>query len=220
MPGNLSITYVYDDKGQLVSLTDWDAQQTRFAHDGAGRHVLTERGNGLDSRYRYDAAGRLRRLSHMSGFKTLADFQYIVDGRGNRTQATETLANSGTGTTTILHDDADVAYKGAWSAVGGFHETTQRSASLKLLFFGDANVTLTMGEGTDHSIYDVYIGKTLWQSFDGYAAVAGTRTISIEVNGDGPHELEVRNRFEHNLSSSGYKLRFKSLSVDAVYDLR
>jgi hypothetical protein len=42
----------------------------------------------------------------------------------------------------------------------------------------------------------------LWQSFDG----------------DGPHLLEIRNRHERNLASSGYKLRFKSLTVDGEYD--
>ena len=30
LPGNLSVTYTYDLKGRLVSLTDWDGHQTPF----------------------------------------------------------------------------------------------------------------------------------------------------------------------------------------------
>jgi hypothetical protein len=77
-----------------------------------------------------------------------------------------------------------------------------------------------MGEGPDHSIYDVYIGQTLWESFDGYAASAGEREIAIALDGDGPHLLEIRNRHEQNRQSTGYKVRFKQLVVvDREYDL-
>ena len=37
------------------------------------------------------------------------------------------------------------------------------------------------------SLYDVYVGRTLWESFDGYSETAGERVIDIDLKGDGPH---------------------------------
>jgi len=219
LPGDLSIAYRYDKKGQLIALTDWDTQTTRFAYDLAGRHIVTERANGLRSRYQYDPAGRLRLLRHTTGQNTLGHFAFEVDQRGNRTQTLQALPRPGAGTTTIAHTDASVIYEGSWLDVDGFHESEEWSASLSFLFFGQENVTLTIGEGPDHSIFDVYIGGTLWQSIDGYAEAAGERTLTIPLSGDGPHPFEIRNRPEKNLASSGYKMRFKSLTVDGAYDL-
>jgi RHS repeat-associated protein len=107
--------------------------------------------------------------------------------------------------------------------VGGFRESSQFSAGLSLLFFGEnrkdaggvlgSNVVLTIGTGPDHAIFDIYIGGSLWQSFDGYAATPGQRDIPLEVHGDGPHRLELRNRAKKHPNSSGTKLRFKQLVV-------
>src|SRR5690606_6481990 len=118
---------------------------------------------------------------------------------------------------------------GSWTddAVNGFKEADSFSASLRLMFFGNT-ASLTFGVGPDHSIFDVYIGKTLWESFDGYAATFGEQTVDIPLNavngnrlaGEGPHLLELRNRPEKNAASSGYSLRFKQLVIpDVAYDL-
>lgn len=127
----------------------------------------------------------MKRLRHHKSNETLADFLYEVDARGNRTKATELLRQSGAimSTTTIAHDDASIEYGGTWSAVGSFHETTAIGATLRLEFLGNTNVELTMGEGDDHSIYDVYINETLWQSYDGYASISGERVIEIPHGG-------------------------------------
>lgn len=220
MPGNLDVVYTYDQRGQLVSLTDWDSQKTQFAYDNVGRHIATERANGLRSRYQFDAAGRLKRLRYTKDFRTLAHFDYQVDKRGNRTQAQETLANIATATnTTIAATDKGLVLSGTWSDGGSYKESTQSSARLKLLFFGD-EATLSMGQGPDHALYDVYINNTLWQSFDGYASSASQRDIVLttdidgrKLQGEGPHLLEIRNRTEKNKNSSGYKVRFKQLTV-------
>jgi RHS repeat-associated protein len=219
LPGSLEIHYTYDAKGQLVSLTDWDSQKTTFAYDQAGRHIASERANRLRSRYAYDAAGRLRLLRHTKDLNTLAHFAFEVDGLGNRTQALEVLPKPTTGTTMIANTDASISYYGTWSAISGFKESSDFSASLSFLFFGSNNVTLKMGQGPDHSIYDVYIGGRLWQSFDGYAASGAETTISIPLQGDGPYLFEIRNRPEKRKISTGYKVRFKSLAVDTLYDL-
>ncbi|MBA3867525.1 MAG: hypothetical protein H0X30_00070 [Anaerolineae bacterium] len=223
LPGSLNVVYTYDQRGQLVSLTDWDSHKTQFAYDNVGRHIATERANRLRSRYQFDAAGRLRVLRHTKDFQTLAHFEYRVDKRGNRIQALEALANYGTGTTTIASTDKGLLLSGTWSDVSGYKENTQAASSLKLMFFGN-EATLSMGQGPDHSIYDVYINGTLWQSFDGYAAVAAQRDIVVSMDvdgrklqGEGPHLLEIRNRVEKNKISTGNKVRFKQLTVTRTW---
>nr|WP_275944777.1 RHS repeat-associated core domain-containing protein [Phototrophicus methaneseepsis] len=85
------MSYGYDEKGRLISLTDWDSQTSNFDYDGANRHIETVRPNQLVSDYIYDPAGRLLDLTHHVGETVQAQFSYVVDGRGNRVQATETL---------------------------------------------------------------------------------------------------------------------------------
>jgi RHS repeat-associated protein len=228
LPGSLNIIYSYNARGQLIALTDWSAQKTAFAYDNLGRHIASERHNGLRSSYAYDAGSRLRMLRHSKDNRTLAHFAYEVDKRGNRTQAFEALAQPATTTDTIIaFNDKSLVAVGTWTDVSLFKETTQFHARLMLAFMGD-EATLTMGTGPDHSIYDVYIGGSLWQSFDGYAAVAGQRDIVVttgidgrKLNSEGPHIVEIRNRAERNAQSSAYKLRFKQLLVvDRTYTLQ
>lgn len=101
LPDDLSITYEYDARGQLIAMTDWDGQTTRFAYDRAGWHAATLRANGLRTRYQHDAGGRLRLLRHSGHGKTLAQFAYTTDKRGNRTQALEWLRRPGAAQTEI-----------------------------------------------------------------------------------------------------------------------
>lgn len=224
MPGDLNVTYTYNAKGQLVSLTDWDDQRTRFSYDAAGRHTATERANGFTTRYKYDAGGRLRLLRHTQGKRTLGHFAYEVDRRGNRTRALEALAHPQDSTDTeYLYDDPSIIYTGTWTDAAPFKQTTSPSAALRLLVFG-SQMTLRIGTGPEHSIFDVYIGKSLWESFDGYAASSGTRDISVQLDGEGPFLFEIRNRRERNSSaavSANYTLRFEKLTViDTTYTLQ
>ena len=225
LPGNLSVTYNYDVKGRLISLTDWDDQTTTFAHDNANRLLATVRANGLRSRYSYDAVSRLRWLRHTQNSKTLAHFAYQVDRRGNRTRAVEALAHPATtSNTVIVYDDVGIATRGTWSNTASFKETSDTSASLKFRFMVNLEaVTLpefTFGTGPDHGIFDVYVGDSLWQSFDGYAATTGERTVELSLSEEGPLSFEIRTRAAKNLASSGYKVCFKQLLVpEAAYDL-
>jgi RHS repeat-associated protein len=117
------------------------------------------------------------------------------------------------------HFYAGIVYRGDWRNAGSYHEATVHDASLSLLFYGDSNIELRMGQGPDYSIYDVYIDSTLWESFDGYAASEGERIISIPLEGTGLHLLEVKNRLDKRLSSTGYKIRFKSLYGQPAFDI-
>jgi RHS repeat-associated protein len=79
-------------------------------------------------------------------------------------------------------------------------------------------ISFTFGTGPDHSMFDVYIGGTLWQSYDGYSTTLGERTESVTLATADKVRVEFRNRPEKNRLSSGYKLRFKQVvaSVDVT----
>ena len=223
LPGSLNVVYTYDQRGQLVSLTDWDSQATQFAYDNVGRHIATVRANGLRSRYEYDAASRLRALRHTSASKTLAQFIYTVDKRGNRIEAQETLAHPATtNDVTIAYNDKSIVTLGTWTNVSSYKESTALRASLLVSFFGDA-AALTMGTGSDHSLYDIYIDGSLWQSFDGFGAgtdrvIQVTTETGSGLTHEGLHILEIRNRIEN---PSRNKVRFKQLVIaDQEYDLQ
>jgi RHS repeat-associated protein len=214
MPRSLSVTYVYNAKGELTSLSDWGSQQTTFTYDKAGRHATTQRANGVKSTYKYDAGSRLKWLRHTTPTKTLAHFEYQFDGRGNRTQALEALANEATTSDTLIpFNDVGLVLVGNWSNVSGFKETTVQTATLKFMFLGSM-ATLTLGKGPGHGIAEIYLDNVLYQTFDGYAASAAQEDVPISIpNDEGPHLLEIRN-------TSANKVRFKQLLVaDKTYDL-
>ena len=205
----------------MIRLTDWDGNVTASLTTKPTDTFAPSRSNTLDSLYQHDAAGRLRSLHHLVGAADIRQsFLYAVDSRGNRTQAREvTPRTSGATATTMDHNYAGLVYRGDWDAVGSYHEANAHDASVSMLFYGDT-ATLTMGSGDDHSIFDVYIDGTLWQSFDGYAGTPGDLApISISVEGTGLHLLEIKNRLEHRIGSSGYKLRFKSLYAQPAFDV-
>jgi RHS repeat-associated protein len=154
---------------------------------------------------------------------TLAHFAYEVDARGNRTQALELLSQVDTSTDTVIaYNDPGLVLTGTWSEDSGFVESTDTDAILKFMFLAH-EITLTMGKGPDHSIYDVYVDGALWQSIDGYAVSATQEDIDITnttLRNEGPHILEIRNQNEQNGSSSDYKVRFKQATVtDKTWDL-
>ena len=221
LPGNLEIVYVYDAKGQLIRLTDWDSQPTTLAYDQAGRHIATTRANGLRSRYSYDAASRLRKLRHSSRQQTLAQFEYEVDRRGNRTKALEVLPYPATtNDTTLAFDAPEIVYTGDWTDSSPFKRSDSPGAALKTLVYG-RQIAFTFGTGPDHGLFDVYIGKTLYRSYDGFAMTSGERTENVTLDGEGPFLFEIRNRAERNTAGSGYRVRFRQLVVsDAAYDAR
>ena len=219
LPGSKTVSYQYDARRQLVSLTDWASQVTTHQYDSLGRLVALNRSMGLRSLYQYDASGRLRTLRHTANGQTLGYHAYSVDGRGNRTQAFEVLSRAVAGTTTLAYNDPAVGYyAGSWTAVSPYQTTTDVSAALQIACLG-TTLMLTMGQGPDHGLYDIYVDGTLWQSIDGYAVTAGDNVLSIPVTADGPHVMEVRSRPEKNRASTGRTVRFKSLVVTGqLYD--
>jgi YD repeat-containing protein len=229
LPDGLSLDYAYDAKGQLIAMTDWDGGKSTFRYDNLGRHTRTYRPNAMQSRYRYDADGRLRDLRHHQGDETLAQFQYEVDANGNRTEAREYLmpASAGNATQTYAYNHPDITFPhGTWVDEGHFKVADGWASWLKVRLVANS-ISFTYGTGPDHSLFDVYVGGSLWQSVDGYASTRGEATLTIPLRYDGPLDFEIRNREEKNLQSTGYVVRFKQVQatsklssnkIDYTYD--
>jgi YD repeat-containing protein len=89
------VTYTYDADDRLVQVEDWDGGTTSYAYDAAGRLTRTTLPNGVVTSQQYDDADRLLRLTHTAAGDTiLSDYQYQLDGVGNRLWVTETLTQT------------------------------------------------------------------------------------------------------------------------------
>jgi RHS repeat-associated protein len=222
LPGGLNINYGYDILGQLTSLTDWDSQATQYSYDGAQRLTSALRANNLLSSYQYDPAGRVTLVRHTANNQTLGHFAYTVDARGNRTQLYQGVPRSTTGSTTLVYNDPTIDYyQGTWTDANPYKTSASTNANLRLAFLA-SQVTLTMGKGPDHGIYGIYVDGVLQQTVDGYSASTGDQATTLTLTDEGPHTLEVRNTGTKNASSTGFKVRYKTLatSVSArLYDL-
>jgi RHS repeat-associated protein len=96
LPDGKTVSYGYDVRGRLTSLTDWASQSASYSYDGASRPA-SRTANGITTTQAYDAASRLTLLEHKAGATTLGRFAYTLNARGDRTQAYEILARAGGG---------------------------------------------------------------------------------------------------------------------------
>ncbi len=131
-PAGLALTLGYDASGGLSSVSDSDGEQVRFLRDatgllleaqskGAGLFRLLyganrwpealERPNGVVTRWRYDAAGRIREIQHSGPTGTLARVAYEYDAAGR---------------VTVVEESAQRRHRLAYDAFG-----QQRAAAFK-----------------------------------------------------------------------------------------
>jgi RHS repeat-associated protein len=97
-PAGKVVTYTYDAGNRLGSVIDWAGQTTTYQYDQAGRLSAVRMPNGIETAYTYDAANRLIRLTHLrNSIEMIGDYQFVLDGVGNRLVVTETLLPPGTG---------------------------------------------------------------------------------------------------------------------------
>jgi YD repeat-containing protein len=221
MPGGLQVVYEYDVLGQLSAMTDWGNSRHIFGFDRLGRQVFSRRPNALTTQMRYDRASRLKSVRHAKDSRLLAQFEYAVDARGNRTQATELVrgVSASNSARTLPYDHASITYIGTWANSAPFKVLAGWEGRMAVTVYAN-QITLTYGTGPDHSMFDVYIGGTLWQSYDGYASTTGETSVTINLATSERVLLEIRNRPEKNRLSSGYKLRFKQVVSNVDLTMR
>ncbi|MGE3801093.1 MAG: RHS repeat-associated core domain-containing protein [Candidatus Kapaibacterium sp.] len=107
-----SITYEYDRRNFLTTVTDWLGGKTTFTYDATGKLSSITRPNGLRTNYEYDAAGRLVRIEEPG----VASINRTLDslGRARSVERTGYLAPS------LANDSAGFAYDAA-SQVAAFN---------------------------------------------------------------------------------------------------
>ncbi len=184
--------------------------------------MATQRPNGLSSDYAYNPAGHLRRVRHRAGSSLRGQFNYTVDGRGNRTRAFERLAQSTTVTATYNKSATQVTFtRGTWTDAGDFKQTAQFSGRMQIAYTGD-EALLTIGTGPDHGMIDISINDNYWRRFDAYTAQPGERVLHLPAVPTPPGAtsgvIEIRNRSDRHHRSTGRVFRFKQLAViDTTY---
>jgi len=107
-PGR-TVTYTYDERNLLATVTDWLGGTTTFTHDAASRLVSIAWPNGLTTAYAYDEDDRLVRVHDVGPGGTLADAQLTRDANGNIVQAARTLpveSEPALGSSTYAYDAA------------------------------------------------------------------------------------------------------------------
>ncbi len=84
------VTYGYDGRGLVTSVTDWVGGETTLAWDAAWRLTTITRPNGTVTEQAYDADGRMITLVEKQGSVVLADVALTWDDAGRIASATRT----------------------------------------------------------------------------------------------------------------------------------
>lgn len=86
--------YTYDVAGRLNIVTDPDGGLTVYTYDAADNVIKVTRPNGTETHFTYDLRNRVTRVQHTGsgGAPTLAQYDYLVDSRGNRTRMTDAIS--------------------------------------------------------------------------------------------------------------------------------
>jgi RHS repeat-associated protein len=91
--GQPPIAYTYDLAGNLLSASTTAASVNR-TYDSRNLVSTVNRMNGVASQYTYDQLGRLATLTHAGPSGSLSSQTYSYDATGNRTSATNSMAQS------------------------------------------------------------------------------------------------------------------------------
>ncbi len=98
-PDGKIVTTTYDAVNRPNTVLDWNAQTTTYLYDPAGRLITSTLPNGLQTVNAYDNANRLTRVTHTrtGDGQVLGDYQFTLDGVGNRVTVSETVSTPSAG---------------------------------------------------------------------------------------------------------------------------
>ncbi|MBK9375660.1 MAG: RHS repeat-associated core domain-containing protein [Holophagales bacterium] len=83
-PGGFSVTYAYDDARRVTTVTDSQNRVTEYDYNTNGRILTVALPNGTNATYAYDDAGRITSVTHSLGQTPFATVGHTYDDRGNR----------------------------------------------------------------------------------------------------------------------------------------
>lgn len=150
------VTYSYDRRDLLTSVTDWLGGVTRFAYDNGGRLISITRPNGVVTTYRYDTADRLTGITETRAGVTLSSIALTKDGVGQTTQATREVPLAPTplpGNRTQTYNDADQIVGSIYDKMGRLTDDGMRSYTWDL---ASRLTSYTAGLSTVSFTYDVF----------------------------------------------------------------
>ncbi len=111
--GGPVVTYTYDAVGNVASASmpvasaSMPAASVAYSYDALNRFSGLARGNGVDTVYSYDDAGRLLSIVHRRGAATLLALTYTYDSAGQRISAQTTSGSP------LATQAANATYDGA-----------------------------------------------------------------------------------------------------------
>jgi RHS repeat-associated protein len=98
-PSTHQVSYGYNARGELETVTDWLSDVTTYSYDPAGRLTEIEYPNGVVGTRDYDDADRLTEIAYADGMTALETISYVVNEVGIRTSMMDS-----TGTTDYTYD--------------------------------------------------------------------------------------------------------------------
>ncbi|MFA7345640.1 MAG: RHS repeat-associated core domain-containing protein [Terrimicrobiaceae bacterium] len=115
-PGNKTVTYTYDGSNRLKTVTDWANRLTTYTWDNGGRLTQVDRPNGTRQRLEYDNANRLSATYEERGATSIWQAGYGYDNAYrltsyNPTPPTRTYAPP-PATMTYDNDNRLISYNG------------------------------------------------------------------------------------------------------------
>jgi RHS repeat-associated protein len=154
------VTYTYNNRGLLASVTDWTGASTSFTYEASLRLSSIARPNGVVTQYSYDADGNLSGITETNNGKTLSSITLQRDPLGQITSADRTQPQAaapapGTQSATFGADD---------QIVGATYDGTGRLTKDALRTYKwDLASRLTSYQGADGSAsftYDAFGMRT------------------------------------------------------------
>ena len=86
-PDGHVVTYAYTSRNELSTISvDGAAPLVTYGYDADGKPASKTLENGTSTTYLYDDAGRMSEVKHARDATVIAQFDYVLDSVGNRTQ--------------------------------------------------------------------------------------------------------------------------------------
>ena len=110
-----AITYGYDARGNVTSVSDWFGGVTTFAYDAAGRQTSVARPNGVVTTFSYNDDSQVTGIVDTNGDTTVSSITLFRDAMGFITGATRNVPEPISGAPSLIGETVNQA-----SEVNGF----------------------------------------------------------------------------------------------------
>lgn len=178
-----SVTYTYNNRGLLSTVTDWAGGATSFAYNAASQLASVNRPNGVRTTYTYDGNGRLSGVTESAG-AVLSSILLQRDAAGKVTSEDRAQPQSplpAPGVQSMTYDRANQLAGATYDGLGRLTKDSLRSYAY------DAASRLTSYQGADGAAsftYDAYgmrISRTTAEGTENYVINYSTGLPSVAV---------------------------------------